>query len=305
MDIDVLVKIFKLLNMVEMGPVSQVCRLWRSTCSDPLIWKTIDLSRLKSNFIQIRVSPFIWVDDRSDKRLFRILKLAMALSRGNVSSMIFHYYLYMKDEHLSYITQRSSYLKRLVMPAWDCISKNGICQAIRHWPHLESLTMPTIGHPPYIIQEIGRHCKKLSELKIMGTFDRLFASSIISYLPKLKTLSLRCSCLKRDALLMLLNFAETLEVLNISHCLILEMVGRKQVIREIDASILEAGSRMKVLTCQNNGCVTCQRMVSDEGLMRWYRYEEEFWRYDEVASLDLGEDSGKLFDAECEKLTSC
>jgi F-box-like len=106
MEIDVLVKIFKLLNMVDMAPVSQVCRLWRYTCSDPLIWKTIDLSRLKSNFIQIKVPPNIWVADPSDKCLFRVLKLAMALSRGNVSCMIFHYYLYMKDEHLSYVTER-------------------------------------------------------------------------------------------------------------------------------------------------------------------------------------------------------
>jgi hypothetical protein len=192
------------------------------------------------------------------------------------------------------------------MPAWDCISKNGICQAIRRWSHLESLTMPTIRHPTSIIQEIGRHCKNLSELKIMGTFefDHLFASTIITNLPRLKILSLRCSCLTRDALLMLLNFAETLEVLNISHCLILETIGRKQVVREIDASLLEAGSRMKVLVCQNKGCLTCQRMISDEGLMRWYRYEDWFWRYDEVPSLDLGQDSGKLFDAECEKLTA-
>ncbi|KAJ3690247.1 hypothetical protein LUZ61_019411 [Rhynchospora tenuis] len=304
METDVLVKIFKLLNMVEMGPVSQVCRLWRFTCSDPLIWKTIDFSRLKSNFIQTRVSPYIWVDDRSDKRLFRVLKLAMALSRGNVSCMIFHYNLYMKDEHLSYITERSPHLKRLVMPAWNRITKNGICQAIRRWPHLESLTMPTIGHPLYVIQEISRHCKNFTELKIMGTFDCHFASSIVEHLPNLKILSLRCSRLMKDALLMLLYYAEKLEVLNISHCLILETVGRKQVVREIDASILEAGSRMKVLVCQNMGCLTCQRMMNDEGLMRWYRYEEGFWRYDEVASLDLGENSGKLFDAECEKLTA-
>jgi hypothetical protein len=106
MDTDVLVKIFKELNLVELSPVSQVCRLWRSACSDPLIWGTLDFGLLKSNFIQTRASPYIWVDDRSDKRLARILRVAMAISCGNVNCMIFHYNLFMKDEHLHFISER-------------------------------------------------------------------------------------------------------------------------------------------------------------------------------------------------------
>uniref|UniRef100_A0A452YJS6 F-box domain-containing protein n=1 Tax=Aegilops tauschii subsp. strangulata TaxID=200361 RepID=A0A452YJS6_AEGTS len=157
MDTDVLVKIFKELNLVELSPVSQVCRLWRLACSDPLIWGTLDFGLLKSNFIQTRASPYIWVDDRSDKRLAKILRVAMAISRGNVNCMIFHYNLYMKDEHLHYISQRQ--------------------------------------------------------------------------------------------------------------------------------------------------CVACQRMMLDEGILRWYRYEDWFWRRDEVRSLDL-KDYGRLFGAQCEMLTS-
>ena len=106
METDVLVKIFKELNLVELSPVSQVCRLWRLACSDPLIWGKLDFGLLKSNFIQTRASPYIWVDDRSDKRLSKILRVAMAISRGSVNCMIFHYNLYMKDEHLHYIAQR-------------------------------------------------------------------------------------------------------------------------------------------------------------------------------------------------------
>lgn len=106
MDTDVLVKIFKELNLVELSPVSQVCRLWRLACSDPLIWSTLDFGLLKSNYIQTRASPYIWVDDRSDKRLSRILRVAMSISYGNVSCLIFHYNLYMKDEHLHYISER-------------------------------------------------------------------------------------------------------------------------------------------------------------------------------------------------------
>ncbi|WVZ77454.1 LOW QUALITY PROTEIN: hypothetical protein U9M48_025316 [Paspalum notatum var. saurae] len=306
MDTDVLVKIFKELNLVELSPVSQVCRLWRSACSDPLIWGTLDFGLLKSNFIQTRASPYIWVDDRSDKRLARILRVAMAISCGNVNCMIFHYNLYMKDEHLHFISERSPHLKRLVMPAWNRITKAGICQAIRRWQELESLTMPTIGQPPYIIEEIARSCKNFTELKIMGSFDQQFASAILQFLPKLKVLSLRCSKVAMDALHCLLNSMECLEVLNISHCLLLVVApnGRKQVVHELDSPIQERASRLREFHyCQSRSCIACQRMVVDEGIMRWYRYEDWFWRRDEVRSLDL-QDYGRLFDAGCERLTS-
>lgn len=190
------------------------------------------------------------------------------------------------------------------MPAWNRITKTGICQAIQRWEKLESLTMPTIAHPPYIMEEISRSCKNFSQLKIMGTFDVHFASAIASHLPKLKVLSVRCSIITREALLLILNFMDNLEVLNISHCLLLESLsaaGRKQVFRELDHTILEKASRLReFFQCQSSICTTCQRMIKDEGLMRWYQYETWFWRQDEVSSLDLG-DYGMLFDEDVSK----
>ncbi|CAL9108646.1 unnamed protein product [Musa textilis] len=298
MDTDVLVKIFKELNMIQLAPVSRVCRSWRMACSDPFIWNTLDLGHLQSNFIQTTAPPYIWVDERSDRRLTRILRMAMALSFGNVTYMIFHFNLYMKDDHLSYISERSPCLRRLVMPAWNRITKVGICQAIRRWENLESLTMPSIPHPPYIMEEISRSCKNFSQLKVMGTFDVNFAFAITVNLPKLKVLSLRCSIITKQALLLILDSMDSLEVLNISHCLLLETL-RRPVRSELDQAILHKGSRIReFFHCQSSSCTTCKRMIEDEGLMRWYRYEDWFWRRDEVSSLDLG-DYGKLFDENC------
>lgn len=303
MDNDVLVKVFKELNMIELAPVSQVCRSWRLSCSDPWLWNRLDLGLLKSNFIPTRASPYIWVDDRSDRTLTKLLRIAMALSRGNITSLIFHFNLYMKDEHLSYIAERCPHLKCLVLPAWNRITKTGICQAIHRWQELESLTMPSIAHPPYILEEIGRSCKNFSSLKVMGTFDVQFASPIASHLPKLKILSVRCSILTKEALLFILDCMDHLEVLNISHCLLLENLtpsGRKHIIRELDQSILGKVSRLREFYhCMSQSCTACQRMTTDEGLMRWYRYEDWFWRQDEVNSLSLGPDYGKLFDEGC------
>lgn len=302
METDVLVKIFKELNMIQLTPVSLVCRSWRLACSDPFIWNTLDLGLLESNFIQTRALPFIWVDERSDRRLTRILRMAMALSGGNITTMIFHFNLYMKDEHLNYISERSPHVRRLVMPAWNRITRVGLIQAIRRWEDLESLTMPSIGHPSYIMEEISRSCKNFSHLKVMGTFDVHFASCIAVHLPKLKVLSLRCSIITKEALLFILNCMVNLEVLNISHCLLLESLvvsGRRQIRSELDQTIFQKASRMRdFLYCQSSSCIACRRMIEDEGLMRWYRYEDWFWRQDEVSSLDLGE-YGKLFDKNC------
>lgn len=184
------------------------------------------------------------------------------------------------------------------MPAWNRITKVGICQAIRRWENLESLTMPGIPHPPYIMEEISRSCKNFSQLKVMGTFDVNCAFAITVNLPKLKVLSLRCSIITKQALLLILDSMDSLEVLNISHCLLLETL-RRPVHSELDQAILNKGSRIReFFHCQSNSCTTCKRMIEDEGLMRWYRYEDWFWRHDEVSSLDLG-DYGKLFDENC------
>ncbi|KAK1290298.1 F-box/LRR-repeat protein [Acorus calamus] len=302
MELDVLVKIFKLLNLTELSPVSLVCRSWLLACSDPLIWNTFDLGLLKSNFIKTRVSPYVWVDGRSDARLTRVLRVAMGLSRGNVTCLVFHFNLYMKDSHLSIIAERCPHLKRLVLPAWNYITKPGICEAIRRWEDLESLTMPGIGHPPYIMEAISRSCKNFSELKIMGQFDILFASAIAYNLPKLKVLSLRCTMLFREALLYILENFESLEVLNISHCMLVDVcpsLDPKKTITQMDHTIIEKASRLReFIYCCEVPCILCERTIADEGLMRWYKYETGLWREDEVRSLSLG-DYGKLLDDSC------
>lgn len=125
----------------------------------------------------------------------------------------------------------------------------------------------------------------------MGPCEVLFATSLVKYLPKLKVLSLRCSMLRKDVLIIILDGLEHLEVLNISHCLLMEVPSSpaaKLVVSELDHFILERASRLrKFITCMNDTCIMCQRTKNDEGLMRWYKYEEGLWKADEVISLAL------------------
>lgn len=292
LDTDILVKIFQSFDILELtSGIAHVCSAWRMACCDPLLWKTLDLSMMKSNFIKIPLEPYVYVDGRSDKILTRLLKISMSLSRGNITTLIFHFNLFVSDEQLTYTAERCPQLRRLVMPAWNRIKKTGICKAIRAWKDLESLTMPGIANPPYLMEEISKNCKNFRELKIMGPCDKFFASTLATFLPTLKVLSLRCSMLYKEALIIVLDSLPHLEVLNISHCLLIEVLpppGPKKVVSEIDQSIIEKASRLReFLTCMNDSCTMCQRTKIDEGLMRWYRYEEGLWKADEVSSLAL------------------
>ncbi|KAK3039282.1 hypothetical protein RJ639_027986 [Escallonia herrerae] len=292
LDIDILAKIFLSFDVFELtSGIAQVCSTWRLACCDPLLWRTLDLSMLKSNFIKIPLEPYVYVDGRSDKALTRVLKVALNLSRGSIVTLIFHFNLYVSDDQLTYTAERCQQLKRLVMPAWNRIKKIGICKAISKWKDLESLTMPSIANPPYLMEEIAKNCKKFSELKIMGPCNIFFASTLATYLPNLKVLSLRCSMLFKDALIIILDSLQQLEVLNISHCLLIEVPqppARHTVLKALDDSILEKASRLReFLTCMDDTCIMCQRTRHDEGLMRWYKYEEGLWKVDEVRSLAI------------------
>ncbi|XP_030448911.1 F-box/LRR-repeat protein At3g48880 [Syzygium oleosum] len=292
LDTDILVQIFQTFDIFELtSGIAHVCSAWRMACCDPLLWKTLDLSALESNFIRIPLEPYVYVHCQSDKEVTRLLKIALDLSRGSIQTLIFHFNLYLSDEQLTYTAERCPLVKRIVMPAWNRIKKTGICRAINMWPHLESMTMPSIANPPYLLEEISKNCKNFSKLKIMGPFDIFFASSLVLYIPKLKVLSLRCSVIFKDALITILDKLQDLEVLNISHCILIEACPSpllKRVVKEIDPFIMDKANRLReFLVCMNDSCVMCQRARSDEGLMRWYKYEKGLWKSDEARSLAL------------------
>ncbi|KEH43726.1 putative F-box domain, leucine-rich repeat domain, L domain-containing protein [Medicago truncatula] len=292
LDTDILVKIFLLLDIFELtSGIAHVCSAWRMACCDQLLWKTLDLSMLRSNFIKIPMEPFVYVAEQSDKKLTRLLKISLNLSRQSIVTLIFHFNLYVSDDQLTYTAERCPRLKRLVLPAWNRIKSTGMCKAIRSWKELESLTMPTIENAPYFLDEIATNCKNFSELKIMGPCNIFFASILATYFPKLRVLSLRCSTLYRDVLIFILDSLEHLEVLNISHCILMEGLPPphyKKIINEIDSTIRQKASRLReFITCMDDSCIMCQRTRTDEGIIRWYKYEEGFWKVDEVKSLAL------------------
>ncbi|KAG5630162.1 hypothetical protein H5410_001879 [Solanum commersonii] len=106
-----------------------------------------------------------------------------------------------------------------------------------------------------------RSCKKNFELKIMTPCDILFAFALVSFLPNLKVLSVRCMELSKPALGILLEGLKMLKVLNISHCIITEFLpppAPMKILTELDESILKKASRLdKFLTCMSDSCIMC------------------------------------------------
>lgn len=100
----VIVKYFKSSELCWGFP--QVCTSWRSVSCDPNLWKTLDLSMVRSNFIKTSAEPYVYVDRPSDKALTRVLKLSLSLSRGNVTTLVFHLETYVKDDQLIYAAER-------------------------------------------------------------------------------------------------------------------------------------------------------------------------------------------------------
>ncbi|KAA8521947.1 hypothetical protein F0562_012739 [Nyssa sinensis] len=253
---DVLLKIFATFNIMDVIlRFSTVCRSWRLVCSDPVLWKshTIDLSAL-SNYFHAPPIPSVW---------------SQVVSAG-----------------------RCPHVKKLVLSASNIISMKGFIMAIHNLKGLESMMVPCINSPYYIMKLIGQYCKNFSELKVMSPFDLDFATSITTFLPRLKVLSLRCAIVHKNALEHILDNLKHLEVLSISHCLFIYVSPRtnkpKYVYLNLCPILLQkATSRLREFyTCEKRSCIMCNRnFADDDGALEWHEYDDEVWRVDEVTSL--------------------
>ncbi|KAJ7952346.1 F-box/LRR-repeat protein [Quillaja saponaria] len=293
MDYDILVRIFMALNITDLiTGVAQVCNSWRTASCDPCLWRKLDLSTLKPKTVSIPPRPYPWSDQESSRRLKQIMKNAFYFSRGNATHFIFHYFVFLQDEHLIYAAQSNPNLKQLVLPARNYISKTGFQQAFQRWSTLESLTVPCVICPYYMVEAIGKSCRNFYQLKVLCPFDMEFAEALIKHIPKLKILSLRCSLVYTEAINRILKSLEHLEVLNLSHSI---FVGepdqgaetRMQTQKDCDIAALLDVSRLKrVITCKREACLLCKHKLDDFHVGGWCcKFQEAIWREDEVTSL--------------------
>ncbi|KAM2587179.1 hypothetical protein TB1_044389 [Malus domestica] len=93
--------------------------------------------------------------------------------------------------------------------------------------------------------------------------------------------------MRKEALLILLDGLRHLQVLNISHCLVIEISPPSyydEILDKLDPVILNMSARLqRFTTCmQLDHCIMCQRIRVDLlGIIKWYKYEEGLWKQDE------------------------
>lgn len=115
LNVDILVKIFQQLDMFELtSGIAHVCSSWRSAARDPILWMTLDLSMMESNFIKTHQAPYVYVHAQSDMTLTRLLKIALSLSQGSIRNLVFHYNLFLNDGQLADIAQRYSWNLKMI-----------------------------------------------------------------------------------------------------------------------------------------------------------------------------------------------
>ncbi|CAL9064146.1 unnamed protein product [Musa banksii] len=285
LSMDILLEMVKELNPIDRGSVGRVCHSWRKACRDSSVWRMVDLRSLRSNLV--------WVD--TNLRLSQALRSMEIYGHVNIRCIILHPHLHVKDEHFNLIARGCPRLKRLVVPRWEVISKNGMCNAMKNCRDLESLTMPGNACSLRMMKTMSVSCKSFSELKVIGCFPRRFGMTVALYLPGLKVLSLRCCRTSMVAIEMILGSMDHLEVLNLSHAMVQLEVGSEVMplakgFEEMAGKfVLEKASSMlsSFWYCENYvSCGGCRRMMD-----RRLRHENGFWWHDEVVSLDLGKEA--------------
>jgi len=109
--LDILIRVFLKLNVVELSVASMVCKSWNEICRNPLLWAKLDLSRLSSNAFNIPLLPGVWRDDLVSKnKLITCLKYALHLSNCNTSCLVFNFFIYLTDAELTFIVERYHFL---------------------------------------------------------------------------------------------------------------------------------------------------------------------------------------------------
>lgn len=105
---DVLCHIFQFFDHIfeSTSAVARFCEAWQKACCDSPLWQTLDFSMLKSHYIKVKSPPYVYVASYSDRSLSHLLFTALSLSQGNITTLIFHYNLYLSNYHFTCVATR-------------------------------------------------------------------------------------------------------------------------------------------------------------------------------------------------------
>lgn len=180
---------------------------------------------------------------------------------------------------------RTPNLKRVVLPITGNISKIGIEIAMRSWGGIESITVTEMFNNANFLNAVGKYCKNIVSLKFTCLFEQYHAEAIVNYTPNLRTLSIRHFLVSMRGLCHVLNSLEHLEVVNLCHCLITDLLEGSFQAYSIDDLRERVDFSCELIICKENSCLRCTNRLRNDRGRPSYENMEDIWREDEIESL--------------------
>ncbi|XP_043705135.1 F-box/LRR-repeat protein At3g48880-like [Telopea speciosissima] len=251
---DCLIKVFEMLGSESAGlesltlDIPFVCKSWYKASLNPQCWKILRFPHALCR------DPWVWWEyDGFAQRFmdkYRIqnfsftgfVKLVVRRSRNSAVTVILPPGC--TSEVLELISNECPSLKYLGFPSdlfpFDC---ELIQELISKCKDLEGLFLGQTHSFQEILIQISLNCKNFSDLSVRGNLGNKEASAIVTLLPKIKYLRLRCTTLPRKSLRMILKGCKELVLLDARNC-----VGFKAK----DKEILKMGSHIKTFMIQGS-----------------------------------------------------
>ncbi|KAL3643700.1 hypothetical protein CASFOL_014515 [Castilleja foliolosa] len=216
---DLTENILSRLGQVEiLRNAQRVCTTWRSVCSEPSLWRVIDI--------------YCYYPGLSYDTRHRICRHAVDRSKGELIDINIEFFC--TDDLLHYISERSSRLKCLRLTFCESISGESLTTSVKKFPELEELHlffMPFITAK--VIEAISISCPNLKSFTFnqhhnwpgLLEIDDSYALTIAKNMPNLRHLCLVGNKLTNEGLKAIFNGCPNLESLDLRQCFSLDLQG--------------------------------------------------------------------------------
>ncbi|EOA21992.1 hypothetical protein CARUB_v10002502mg [Capsella rubella] len=310
LDRNILAIVFDKLDTMDitMG-ASRVCIYWFLVSHNKTLWHTIDLTKLKHKGQNVlykyradndveEVLSFSNLSTKMSRFFFNfcgvkginlknLLGEITKLSGTAPRNVFFNFFSYLQKQDLMFAVGRMPNIEKLALPfSWSLFNEVETFRfAFNQWKNLKTLILAQNGFYTWFsfeIRVVGKNCINLNNLKLVGYLgNNNYAEEIVCYFQSLTRLSLRCSMINVEGVLMLIRGLRNLAVLNLTHCVDL---GGYPFIKKLRKATNNQKLDKLVITCSENECKVCK---DRPGVFREHVFYEKHWRNDEIKELEF------------------